>query len=232
MHNHYNLIPANDVRKDEETILEVLTAVKNNKVLNDIKLLNYYREVPINFGASIDHIEQGMVEMTVHQLQAGLMQLQKETLIRSSHFKHDVVAKVNRAEPEKRFAFLNSFYYAEILADRRANVRVEVNEHIETSFCAGQFLLQGKIEDISIGGIAIIAPERVGFNENTRGEIDCSLRGNRLHFPATLLRAVDAPPQKKFVFQFTPDKKSEEIISHFVFQTQSEIIRELKEKIL
>jgi hypothetical protein len=225
-------LPGTDVRKDEESIIEILLAIQDNKLANDIRLLNYYREVPINFGASIDHIERGMVEMTVHQLQAVLMQLQKETLIRSGHFKHDVVAKVSKASAENKFAFLFNFSYVQILSDHRAHIRVEVTENIDVTFRTNQLQLQGKLQDISIGGMAITAPEKPGFGENIKGKVTLALRGRRLEMPAILLRVLDAPPQKSFVIQCTPDSKSEEIISHFVFQTQSEIIRELKEKAL
>jgi len=231
MHNYYKLLPAEDVRKDEESIIEILSGVKDDKYENDIRLLNYYRDVPINFGASIDQIERGMVEMTVHQLQAALMQQQKETLIRSGHFEHDVVAKVSKVGAEKRFALLTHFSYVQILSDRRAHIRVEVTENIGVSFRANQLQLEGRLQDISIGGMAIIAPEKQGLDENIKGKVSLPLRGNSLEIPGTILRVVDEPPGKSYVIQFTPDSKSEEIISHFVFQTQSEIIRELKEKI-
>ena len=232
MHNYYNLLPTTDVRKDEESILEALVAIKDNKVANDVKLLNFYREVPINFGVSIDHVERGLVEMTVHQLQAALMGLQKETLIRSGHFRNDVVAKVNRAGTENGVAFLSHFSYVQILTDRRSHIRVTVSENIDVSFRAHQLRLQGKLMDISIGGMAFLAPDKQGIEDNTRGLISFSLKGNRLEFPAILLRIDDEPPEKRFVFQFNLDSKSETHISHFVFQTQSEIIRELKDKFI
>ena len=232
MHTYYKLLPATDVRKDGESIIEILCAVKEDKCENDIKLLNYYREVPINFGASIDHIEHGMVEMTIHPLQAVLMQEQKETLIRSGHFEHDVVAKVNKAGAEKRFAFLTSFSYVQILSDRRSQIRVEVAEKIDVSFRSGQLQLQGMLKDISLGGMAITAQGKQGLEENIKGKATLSLGGKSLEIQGILLRITDSPPQKSVVIQFTPDSKSEEIISHFIFQTQSEIIRELKEKII
>jgi hypothetical protein len=232
MNNYYNLLPSTDVRKDEESIFEVLSAIKDDKIENDLKLLNYYREVPINFGASVDSIERGMVEMTVHQLQAALMGQQKETLIRSGHFSHDVIAKVSKAESEKRFAFLTSFSYIQILSDRRKHIRVEVTENIEVFFRSNNLELQGKLQDISLGGLAITAPEKERLDENIKGKVSFSLKGNRIEIPGVLLRILEDPPHKRLVFQNTPDSKSEEVISHFVFQTQSEIIRELKEKIL
>lgn len=232
MHTYYKLLPSADLRKDEESIIEVLSAVMDDRIANDLKLLNYFREVPINFGASIDHIEKGMVELTVHQLQAALMQQQKETLIRSSHFKHDVVAKVSKAGPEKRFAFLTAFSYVQILSDRRANIRVGVSENVQVDVSFGQLRLQGRLKDISIGGMAIIAPEKEGIDENARVKLTFSLRGHGVEIPGTVLRVVDEPPRKGYVIQFTPDSKSDATISQYIFQTQSEIIRELKEKAL
>ncbi len=231
MKSHYRLLPEADLQKDEGEILEILKAFMTNRLDNDIKLLNYYREVPINFNASIDEIERGTVELTVHQLQAVLMKQQKETFVRSSHFKHDVIARVTRADPEKCFAFLTQFSYVQILADRRAHVRVEVSENIEVAFSAGPLRLQGRLQDISIGGMAFTAPGQQGIEENLQGQIAFALRGKRLAFPAILVRMEDDPPQQRFIIQYTPESKYEEVISHFAFQTQSEIIRELKEKI-
>jgi hypothetical protein len=232
MHTYYRLLPPTDVRKDEESIIEILSAVKDDMYENDIKLLNYYREVPINFGASIDHIERGMVEMTIHPLQAVLMKLQKETLIRSCHFKHDVVAKVSKAGTEKRFAFLTGFSYVQILSDRRSNIRVEVFENVDVAVRAGQLQLQGRLKDISIGGLAIIAPEIQGVAENARVKLTLSLRGHGVELTGTVLRVLDEAPRKIYVIQYNPDSKSDATISQYIFQTQSEIIRELKEKIL
>lgn len=232
MKTHYELLPAADVQKDGESIIEILYAVKDDKYANDIKLLNYYREVPISFGASIDHIERGMVEMTVHQIQAALMAQQKMTIMRSGHFKHDVIAKVNKAESEKKFAFLSNLSYVRILSEPRNHIRVVVTEYIEVCFNVNQLKLQGSLHDISLGGIAVMAMEIQGLDEKIKGKVTLSLRGNRLELQGILLRILDAPLQKRFVFQILPDSKSEEIISHFIFQTQSEIIRELKEQIL
>jgi hypothetical protein len=229
---HYKLLPTTDLRKDEESILQALIAVKDNELENDIKLLNYYREVPINFGVSIDEVDHGLVEMTVHQLQAALMKLQKETLIRSSHLRNDVIAKVNRAGTENGVAFLSHFSYVQVLSDRRSHIRVSVAENIDVQFRSKQFRLQGRLSDISIGGMAVSGGEKPGIEANVKGEVSFTLRGVPLVFPAHLLRIDDEPPQKRYIFQYAPDSKIESHISHYVFQTQSEIIRELKDKFI
>ena len=231
MHSYYKLLPTENVREDEETILDVLTAAMNEGFSNGISLLNLYREVPINFKASVDNIEKGMVEMTVHQLQAAVMNIQKETIIRGSQFKHDVVAKVTRSDPDNGFAMLAHFSYVQMLADRRAHVRVTVSDQIEVTFRADQLLVQGRLQDISVGGMAINAPEKPEVKENKKGEISVSLHGSRLQIQAILLRIADACPEKVYAFMFTPDSRNDMIISQFVFQTQSEVIRELKDKI-
>jgi len=231
MPGFYKILSEGNARQDEASILDVLCAIKNGRLTNDLGLLNFYREVPINFGATVNQVERGMAEFEVHQLQALLMEQQRETIIRSGHLQHDVVARVLRADVDKGFAFLTQFSYVQILTDRRAHVRVRVSGEIEVTFRVNQLQLQGRLRDISIGGLAIMAPEMGWVHENIRGEIIFFLSGARLSFPATLLRMADAPPQKIFAFQCKPDGNSEKLIANLVFQTQSEIIRELKEKI-
>ena len=228
MPSYYQLLISEDIRKDKKSIIDTLTSIMNGKLADDIHLLNLYREVPISFGASIVQIEEEMVEMTVHQLQAIAMKLQQETIIRSSHFKHDVVAKVARAEPDKNFVLLNQFSYVQMLADRRAHVRVNVSEHIEVTFRVNQHLLQGMLQDISVGGIAVMAQEQPEFNENMKGVVSMPLDGDMLQIPATLLRITDSNSEKVYAFMFNADSKIEKIISHFVFRIQSEVIRELR----
>jgi hypothetical protein len=78
--------------------------------------------------------------------------------------------------------------------------------------------------------MAIMATEKQGLDENLKGKVAFSLRGKKLEIPCILLKINESSPEKRYVIKFITDGKSEEIISHFIFQTQSEIIRELKEK--
>jgi hypothetical protein len=232
MHNYYKLLSVGDVQKNETSIIGILQAMKKNELPNDLKLLNYFKEVPISFGAEIDNIDQGLVEMTVHQLQAVTMQQQEMTLIRSKYFEHDVLVKVLKVCTEKNFAFVSNFAYAQILSDRRKHVRVKLTDNFDVVFHSQKQSIKGSLKDISIGGVAIIAPENCGIEEDLSGVVNLNLSGTKLEVPGKVLRIHNEADSRYIVIQLEADGKNERAISQFVFQTQNEIIRELKDQII
>ena len=51
MQKHYHVVTVEDLQKDEAAIFGVLSAIGDGRLSNDIKLLNYYRELPVSFEA-------------------------------------------------------------------------------------------------------------------------------------------------------------------------------------
>lgn len=229
MQDCYKLLNVGDVRKDEASIIEVLTAIKNNKLTNDLRMLNYYKEVPVSFGAAIDYIDRDVVEMTVHQLQATSMLSQNITLLKSRHFKHDVLAKVFKVRRESNIVFLTQFAYVQILSERRSNVRVQVTEKVAAAFQCSKKLLSGTLDNISIAGAVILAREENWIEENAKGTLSLSLPGGRLDVHGRFLRVLGDSASRKYVFELETDSKSEGIISKYIFHIQGDIIRELKD---
>lgn len=74
--SQYRLLSVKDVQQDESAIIDVLSAIKADELSNDLVLLNYYKEIPVSFGATIERIEGGVVDMIVHRLQAVSMQME------------------------------------------------------------------------------------------------------------------------------------------------------------
>jgi hypothetical protein len=229
MQDYYKLLNVGDVRKDEASIIEVLTAIKNNELTNDLRLLNYYKDVPVSFGAAIDYVDRDLVEMSVHRLQAASMLSQNITLMKSSHFKHDVLAKVFKVRRKNNIVFLTQFAYVQILSERRSNVRVQVAEKVAAAFQCNQNLLSGTLDNISITGAVILAGEDNRIEQNAKGTVILSLPGGRLDVPGRFLRVLGNSASRIYVFELEPDSKAEGIISKYIFQVQGDIIRELKD---
>lgn len=229
MQDCYKLLNVGDVRKDESSIIEVLTAIKNKKLTNDLRLLNYYKEVPVSFGAAIDYIDRDVVELTVHQLQASSMLSQNVTLLKSSHFKHDVLAKVFKVKRESNIVFLTQFAYVQILSERRRNVRVQVADKVTAAFRCSQKVLSGTLDNISVAGAVILPREENGLEENTKGTLSLALPGGGLDVHARFLRVLGDSASRKYVFELDTDSKAEGIISKYIFQIQGDIIRQLKD---
>lgn len=224
----YQFLKAKDVQKDESAILEVLSAIMADELSNDLVLLNYYKEIPVSFAATIERIEQGVVDMMVHRLQAVSMLMEMTTFIKSNHLPYCVIAKVLKVKKKENLALLTQFSYVHIPSEQRMYVRVAVAGRYETVFCSDKQAVRGTVGDISAGGVAILVPQLTNIKENAKGTVTLSLPAARLDIPGTFLRADEQQGLKKYVIKLETDAKSEKIISQFVFQEQIEILREMK----
>jgi len=224
MQKHYQLVTIDEVHKDEETILEILSTNSTG-----IRLLNYYRELPVSFDASIVFSDRGVIEMKIHDLQAAAMMMQKEVFIKCKGLPYDVVAKVMKIRKNTHSAFLTSFHYAIIPAERRVCVRVRVSEKFDATFHFDNQLIQGSIEDISFSGLSISTPKGNSLEENSTGKVIIALPTAMIELTGKLLKVNQDNSTAKFIIELEMDKKSEQCISQFMFAQQSVIIRELKD---
>lgn len=229
MRKHYQLLTIDDLRKDEAAIFEALSAIGDGRLSNDVKLLNYYRELPVSFDASIESLERGVADVRVHELQAAAMMIEKETFIKSRHLAHDVVAKVVRIRKDRNLAILGYFQYALITAERRLNVRVQVPEKHEASFCHGRHPIRGRIEDISFGGISIAVPGGSVLEKNVTGTLSIFLPNATLELSGKLLKVEQEESFTRYIIALELDSRSERAVSQFIFSRQSQTIRELKD---
>lgn len=224
MHKYYQLVTVNDVQKDEESILEILSANRNS-----IKLLNYYRELPVSFDASLEFSDRGVVGIKIHDLQAAAMMIQKEVFIKCKGLPYDVVAKVMKIRKTTQSAFLSNFHYAIVTAERRVCVRVRVSEKYDATFHLDNQLIEGSIEDISFSGLSINSSKEISLEENSTGTVTIALPTNFLELSGKLLKVNQNDSSTKFIIELEMDNKIEQCISQFIFSQQSVIIRELKD---
>jgi hypothetical protein len=232
MQDRYIPLNIKSKHEDEASILGVFAAVKNKKIPNDLRLLNYYKEVPISFSATVASIEKDVVELAINPLQGISMNHQKWTFVKSEAFGHDVLARVLKISRQNDTVLLSDFAYVQILAERRRNVRVKVTDHLDATFQYGKESLKGTVFDISVSGVSIQAPEKPGLDLSARGMLVMMLRGAKLEMPGKVLTIIGDSAGKRYVIEVDASGKTENCISQFIFQLQSEIIRELKDQAL
>jgi hypothetical protein len=226
--SQYRLLSVKDVQQDESAIIDVLSAIKADELSNDLVLLNYYKEIPVSFGATIERIEGGVVDMIVHRLQAVSMQMEMSTFIKSDHLPYCAIAKVLKVKKRENLAYLTQFAYVHIPAEQRMYVRVKVLGKFETVFCSDNQEVSGTVCEISCGGVAILAPQVNDIKENAKGMVTLSLPAAKLNVPGTFLRVDEQRGLHKYIVKLETDPKSEKIISQFVFHEQIGILREMK----
>jgi hypothetical protein len=228
----YQVVSIKDGKQDLEAILQILRQIKAGNLKNDLRLLNYYNEVPISYAATIDKIEADCVECSPHQAQSVALGLQKQTLLTSSAFPQGlgVHCFVEYVNVRNCFAVLGRFAFASIRAQRRGAVRVRIIEYIPSTYSSEGQSLEGRASDISVTGLAIQTRQTkpVGLQEN--GNIQLAFQGTVLVLPTILVSTIEVDGDFTYTFKIEADKHADKIISQYIYSRQVEIIRELKEQ--
>lgn len=79
--------------------------------------LNYYKEIPVSYDATLLSIENEMAEFAVHEYQAKVINMEKKTLIHShplSSFPEDMIGEAFYVSSAKKRVILCNFGYANI----------------------------------------------------------------------------------------------------------------------
>jgi hypothetical protein len=227
MLRYFKGITEYNAETDEEQILDVLTAITAGKLDDDLRLQNFYQDVPVSHKATINSIDNNRLEITAHKLQTRVMSIEKQTLIRSSHLLHPVIAQVRQLNTRTNVAQLSQLAYASVPSDRRRFVRVHLREDHAVFFSNNHVQLQGAIHDISIGGVAMLSMQIEDIPRGSAGVLHLELGEVRANIPATLLRIRDKGDMKKYVFELERGGEFEQSISRLIKDRQSEILQEL-----
>ena len=92
--------------------------------------------------------------------------------------------------------------------------------------------IAGTIDDISIGGMCLRAPQACELETQARGTLKLAIEDSILEIPAVLLKSKQEGEEFLYIFECETDTKIETKIAQFIFQRQLEIIRELKDQVI
>ena len=229
MNEIYQKIQLAGEKEDGAQIIATLAAVREGRLKNDLKLLNYFREIPVSYGATVETVEESFAELRVHQIQAVVISFEKVTVLKSSHFPRDVIANVSYVNVEKSRIVLSSFCYALVRADRRMSVRVELAEPIYASFSSPDAAAGGRLHDMSLTGVSINVVDDPRIPLSEQGELVVTLPIGAITVPASLLKVLTLPDGYRLVFEIATTRATENSISRYILQRQVEIIKELKD---
>lgn len=228
----YNLVTVDDGKTDNAAIVKVLSSVAAGTLNCDLKLLNYYEEMPVSYGTNINCLEGDSVELSVHEYQALVISHDKSTLLKSRHFQnglgvHCHAAYVNVA---KNVVVLHNFAYAQIRSERREAVRVKVQGNLLAKFRGSKGTFGGSIVDISGNGIALHTASAPTLVADDMGQLHFMLDNNCLEAQGCFVRAVpDGQNGYLYMFKMSADRKSDSLIGSYIFRRQIEIIMQLKD---
>lgn len=232
MYGSYQILIQVDTKSDGDEILSILNDISSGRRKNDLKLVNYYQEMPISYGVmEIDECRGGTLELTAHQNQAVVIAHQKQTILKSSHFPkgmsvHAVAENVNL---KNSYVMLGRFAYATVHADRRSAIRVRLKEKLAVTIKTDSATYTGILADISVSGVKVIDSGLPSDPGNVVMEIP--LPAGKISLAGTFLRERINENGQFHVFTVEPDVHTEAIISKSIYIRQVEIIQLLKEQL-
>jgi len=226
------------VKSFDEDQAEIFATLKNalaGKKLPPLKLINYFRGLPLIYPATVEGIEHGIIDLDVQPQQAVAMAADHYTIIRCKLFPHDIAAHVQYVNVPRHAASLSKLRFVEIMAERRSSVRLEPALPTQAAFPFQGQDMPGRLFDISISGAAISTDEYLdmppGSETSLRFKLP-DLAQNNL-FPikaeAKLVHIEGYTSPYIYSFAINPENLVEQQLSRYIFQRQIEIIRDLRD---
>ena len=144
---------------DQADIFKAFIKNQTAKDGSKMSLINYFKGLPIVSTATILGIEHGNLDLDVNPLQAVAISIDRYTLIRSKLFPFPLAARVLYVNIKKHMVTLNKLCYIDILAEKRAAVRVELDPPLKATMLSVDQTFDGEMMDISLQGIAVDVKE-------------------------------------------------------------------------
>lgn len=234
MFQYYEKTVRGTEREDMLVILQFLQGM----IGQTFSFLNYYKEIPVSYDATLLSIENEMAEFAVHEYQAKVINIEKKTLIYShalSPFPEDMVAEAFYVSAAKKRVVLCNFGYSIIRSDMRRFVRVFLDHPVETELIFEGDIVKGNVIDLSLGGAAI---STMSSDLLVPGlDINIFLKLPELHggswlevgMRATIVKVIGTSAPFICFIEFHAEKHSQQQIAYYINQRQVEIIKELKD---
>lgn len=234
MFQYYDKIVKGTDREDMLVILQSLAGMIGEK----FSFLNYYKEIPVSYDATLLSIENEMAEFAIHEYQAKVISFERKALIQSHPkfpFSEDIVGEAFYVNSIKKRSILCKFAYARIRSQMRKFVRVMLDCPVEADLIFEGDVLKGNVKDLSLGGAAInvMSSDLLVPGQEIKLSIKLpdlnSNKVNQVAMTATVLNVIGECAPFTCIIEFHTEKLSQQQISYYINQRQVEIIKELKE---
>lgn len=226
--NHVHFIADSGVE-----IIDELLRLHRATPLQSVRLLNYYKEVPISGTADGIRFEDNKIFCRTNEIQARAISLSSNTIANFASLLHDVHA-VARYDDETREVVLSGFAAVNVVAGQRESIRVRMHIPHSVVIEAGPNHIRGRLQDLSLAGCAIVIADggRLGNFTFMTIQLEVPLKTGkepvRVRVAARLIKVLRENSLTTGIFLFDHDKSSEDQIGKIVAMRQMEIIRELK----
>ena len=223
--------------EDRSLIISGFQDFVKRGVLTGIRLLNYYKGLPLSYPGTLVEVVQGDLELDVHKQQAVALEKNGYTFIKCDQFDSAIMAQAHNVNVRSMTASLRNFTFVQIMAERRSALRLELDPQTDVQVGHQGAALNGKIIELSMGGFSMRSADSCPIETGSEVSLQImvpNLLHNSLSKLETTATLVSTSKQDVWYisrFSLAENPQSEGLLSRFIFQRQVEIIRELKENI-
>ena len=234
MIQYFDKIVRGTEQEDNLVIVQFLKGMIGQR----FSFLNYYKEIPVSYDATLLNVENEMAEFEVHEYQAKAINLERRALIYShekSQVLEDMSGEAFYINIAKKRVILCKFGYGKIRSNRRRFVRVQLDTPVGVDLAFDNDILTGSIYDLSLGGAAMLVNSKEllvpGSDINVFLKLPDiqSAKIIEVGMSATVIKVVGDEAPFTCYIEFHAEKHSQQQIAYYINQRQVEIIKELKD---
>ena len=234
MIQYFDKIVRGTEQEDNLVIVQFLKGMIGQR----FSFLNYYKEIPVSYDATLLNVENEMAEFEVHEYQAKAINLERRALIYShekSQVLEDMSGEAFYINIAKKRVILCKFGYGKIRSNRRRFVRVQLDTPVGVDLAFDNDILTGSIYDLSLGGAAMLVNSKELLVPGSDINVFLKLPDNQsakiieVGMSATVIKVVGDEAPFTCYIEFHAEKHSQQQIAYYINQRQVEIIKELKD---
>lgn len=220
--------------------------INESSVLDDafntntkFKLLNIYNGLVITTPSKIIKRTKDTAYVSFEQLQGVVIARDRETILQSSIFLKDILAKVKIIDQKKKIAVLDNFKFLNTNPNARKYARVTISSKISITVSLNSSNINGQIIDLSIKSIAIKTKytKKVDKFKNEDVTLLFNIPNYRfddgyvqlnLKAKVIVVLPLDNDGNCKVVCDFEEGSNDLLIVKEYVYDRQKELIIEVK----
>ncbi len=213
---------------NKELALSILSKLKEDK--KSIRLISYYKEVPIICKTQIEKITDEFAVLEFDNCSVKAFYPEKNVYIKTDIIQKKIKATIINISPKEEKLTLGKFELTDLPQEKRKFVRVEPSENITVQLEKGNTKITGKLADISIGGVGIYTADIKDLEEDNIIKISFKLPSIdfQVNLHGQIVYILDMDGMYRLGIKYSPDVITEEKISDYVINRQFEILKELK----
>ncbi len=215
---------------EKERELIAINLLSSAKLENKkITVLNFYREVPVTCEAVVVEVERKVAHIVLKGCPfVAAFSVGDRVFLKVEHITKPLKASILELDYEKGEMALSGFDFSEIPQERRRFVRVKPFEEISITVVRRGSGLEGKMADISVGGVGVLFGSEPPFSKGDNVRVCFTLDGERLNVEGEIRYVVKSDNFYRAGIEFHASPHEEEVISEYVMKVQFQILKQLR----